>query len=53
VVTDFPALALHGQREARQHALAVDEHGARAACALVAALLGAEQMLMLPQEIEQ
>ena len=50
---DLAALVLHGQREAAVDALAVDQHRAGAAGALVAALLGAEQVQLLAQQIEQ
>ena len=50
---DRAALVLHRQRQARQDALAVDQHRAGAAGALVAALLGAGEMQVLAQQVEQ
>ena len=52
VVTERPSI-LHRQREARVDPLAVDEHGARAAGALVAAFLGAGEPEPLAQQVEQ
>ena len=50
---DLPALGHGGQRQAGQHAAAVDQHRAGAALALVAALLGAGQRQVLAQRIQQ
>jgi hypothetical protein len=50
---DLAAVALHGERQAPVHPRAVDEHGARAAGALVAALLGAGEPDLLAQPVEQ
>ena len=47
------ALAGDGQRQAGEHAPAVDPDGAGAARALVAALLGARQVEVLAQRVEQ
>ena len=52
VVTSRPS-ADGGQRQAGQHAPAVDQHGAGAALAVVAALLGAGQAEVLAQRVEQ
>ena len=52
-MTIVVALVHHGEREARVDPPAVDEHGARAALAVVAALLGAGQVEVLAQRIEQ
>ena len=45
--------SLSGERQAGQHALAVDMHGAGAALALVAAFLGAGQAETVAQGVEQ
>jgi AraC-like DNA-binding protein len=50
---DRPARALHDQGQAPVHPAPVDEHGARAACALVASLLGPGQPRLLAQPVEQ
>ena len=50
---DLAAFVLHGQSQAGIDAFAVDEDGARAAGALITALLGAEKVQMLAQEIEK
>src|SRR5262249_19441404 len=47
------AVALRRQRQARQHALAVGQDRARPARPLVAPLLGAGQLEMIPQRIQQ
>jgi hypothetical protein len=44
---------LHRQGETGIDALPVDEHGAGAACPLIAPLLRAEEMQVLAQEIEK
>jgi hypothetical protein len=43
----------HGQAQAGIDAAAVDDHGAGAALALVAALLGAGQVQVFAQQVEQ
>jgi len=50
---DIPACARHGEREARQHAMPIDNHGARAAGTLVASLPGARQLEGVPQGIQK
>ena len=50
---DLLALDARGERQARQHAAAVDQHRAGAALAMVAALLGAGQADVLAQRVEQ
>ena len=50
---DLAPIVLHRQREARQDTLAIDQHRARAARSLVAALLGAGQVQMLAEMIQQ
>ena len=50
---DFAAFVLHRQGEAAVDAFAVHQHGAGAARALVAALLGPGELQMLPQKVEQ
>src|SRR5262249_35173951 len=50
---DRPALALEAQDEAREDRLSVDQHGARAALAELAAVLGARQVHVLAQDLEQ
>ena len=50
---DLAALAGDGERQAGEHAAAVDPDGARAARALVAALLGAGEAEVLAQRVEQ
>jgi hypothetical protein len=50
---DPPVLALRGQRQARQHRLVVDEDGAGAALAELAAVLGAGEPQVLAQHLEQ
>ena len=52
VVIGAPVI-LHRERQARQDALAVDQHRAGAARALVAALLGAREPRPLAQQVEQ
>jgi hypothetical protein len=47
------AVAVDAQHEARQHRLAVEEHGARAALAEFAAMLGAAEVQVLTQDLEQ
>jgi hypothetical protein len=47
------AVVLDGQRQARQDTPAVGEHRARAAAALVAALLRAGEPELLTQRVEQ
>jgi hypothetical protein len=49
----FPALALHRQRQARQHAPTVDVDSARAARTLVAPLLRTGQRQPFPQHVQQ
>jgi hypothetical protein len=46
-------LVHHGQRQAGVDALAVEQHRAGAALAMVAALLGAGQVQVLAQRVEQ
>lgn len=50
---DLAVLVLDGQGEAGIDALAINEHGAGPAGALVAALLRARQMKMVAQQVEQ
>ena len=50
---DRLALRRHCERQARQHPLAVDMHGAGAALPMVAALLGASQVHVLAQCVQQ
>ena len=50
---DVVALVHHGEREAGVDAPAVDQHGAGAALPVVAALLGAGQMEVFAQCVEQ
>ena len=50
---DLASLALDGQRQAGEHRLAVDQHGARAALAQLAAVLGAGEVELLAQHLEQ
>lgn len=50
---DGTAFGLGGERQAGQHALAVDMNGAGAALTLVAALLGAGEAEMFTQRVEQ
>src|SRR5215472_16933339 len=50
---DLAALAGDRERQARQHPLAVRQHGARAARPLIAALLGPGQPQPLPQRVKQ
>jgi hypothetical protein len=50
---DVTAFGRGGKREAGQHTPAVDDHGACAALAVVAALLGACQPEVLAQRVEQ
>ena len=50
---DLAPVVLHRQREAGQDALAVDQHRAGAARALVAALLRADEAEVLAQGVEQ
>jgi len=50
---DIPTRAPDPEREARQHALHIDNHGARAARALIAALIAAGQEEGIPQRFEQ
>ena len=50
---DLVALVHDGERQARVDAPAVDQHGAGAALPVVAALLGAGQVQMLAQRVEQ
>jgi hypothetical protein len=47
------AFALQRELEARKHRLAVDQHRAGAALAELAAVLGAGQMELLAQHLEQ
>jgi|tagenome__1003787_1003787.scaffolds.fasta_scaffold20273636_2 hypothetical protein len=49
----LPILALGRERQARQHALAVEQHRTGAARALVAALLRAGQLELVAQRVEQ
>ena len=51
--SDLAAVVHHGQRQAGIDALAIDQHGAGAALAAVAALLGAGQVQHFAQRIEQ
>jgi hypothetical protein len=50
---DLPAGGRRRQHQARAHEHAVDEHGARAALALLAGCLGAGQAEPLAQDVEQ
>ena len=50
---DLAAVVSSGQGQARVDAPAVDQHGAGAALAVVAALLGAGQAELLAQGVEQ
>ena len=50
---DVVALVHDGERETRVDPASVDQHGARAALTVVAALLGAGQMQVLSQRVEQ
>src|SRR5215218_274030 len=50
---DLATLDQSSERETRLHALAVDQHRARATLAETAALLRSRQMKMLAQDIEQ
>ena len=50
---DFGAVALHGKDEAAAHHLAVDQHRAGAADAVLAADMAAGQSQILAQEIDQ
>jgi hypothetical protein len=50
---DLASLVLHRERKARQDPLAVDQHRAGAARALIAPLLGAVEMERLAQQVEQ
>ena len=50
---DRAALGLNRERQAGENPLPVHIHRARAALALIAALLGAGQVQVLPQGIEQ
>ncbi len=53
IVVMLVALVHHRERQARIDAPAVDDHRAGAALAVVAALLGAGEMQMLAQRVEQ
>ena len=46
-------VALDAEHQARQHRLAVEQHGARAALAELAAVLGAAEVQILTQHLEQ
>src|SRR6218665_3346042 len=48
---DFPAFACHGERDARARGLAIDEHRARAADAVLATEGGASQLQFIAQEV--
>src|SRR5262249_23531597 len=50
---DLLLLACDGERDARPHGLAVDEHGTRATYAMLAAEMGARPMLGLAQEVAE
>ena len=50
---DLGLLALDGEGEAREHRLAVEEHGAGPALAELAAVLGPGQPEVLAQHLEQ
>src|SRR5215468_4888707 len=50
---DRLTLRLDGERQTRQRGLAVDEHGAGAALAQLAAVLGAREPEILAQDLEQ
>ena len=52
-VDDLVAVRLRGENEARAHELAVEQHRARAALALLARVLRAGQLEALAQRIEQ
>ena len=45
--------ALHRERQTREHGLAVDQHRARAALAELAAVLGAGELQILAEHLEQ
>ena len=51
--TDLAALRLHGEQQARAHRLAVGQHGASAADAVLAPEVGAGQTAVLAQSIGQ
>ena len=51
IVVDVAAVGLHREHEARAHRLAVDEHRARAAHAVLAAEVGAGELELLAQEV--
>jgi hypothetical protein len=48
-----PPVAFHAQDQARQHRLVVQEHGAGAAFAQLASVLGAAQIQVFTQDLEQ
>ena len=50
---DLRAVVHDGERQARVDAPPVDQHGARAALAVIAAFLRAGQVEMLAQQVEQ
>src|SRR5882724_13434816 len=50
---DLASLTLHGQRQAGQHGIAVHQHGARAALAQLAAVLGAGEVQLLAEHLEE
>ena len=52
-VSDLVPARLHGEHEARAHGLAVDQHRARAAHAVLAPEVGAGQAEVLAQEVGQ
>ena len=52
-VVDAAALALHGQRQAGEHGLPVDEDRAGAALAELAAVLGAGEVEILAEHLEE
>ena len=50
---DLAPLALGRQQQAREHRLAIDQHGACAALAQLAAVLGAGELQIFSQHLEQ
>ena len=50
---DLPSLAFDGQGQAGQHRLAVDQDGAGAAFPELAAVLGAREIEVFSQDLEQ
>ncbi len=50
---DRAAVGLHGEHEARPHGLAVDLHGARAADAVLASEVRADELEVVAQEVAE